>query len=86
MNRGYLLDTEIDTTTLQFADMPQGEKVVVQCTGDVEVAWFNDTLNDYDATTETIAAPGGVIELCPHSKCELTTAAEVQVRIVKENR
>jgi hypothetical protein len=86
MNRGYLLDRQINNTTVVFEGMPQGEKVVVACTGDVAVAWFNDTLDDYDAAAETIEAPGGVIELCPHSKCELTTTGDVKVRVVKENR
>lgn len=81
-----ILDTALATGATNFAGMPQGEKVFMQCDGDVDIAWFNDTDNDYDtAGAETLSAPGGEVA-CPHSKVKFTTGGTVNVRIVKVKR
>ena len=82
-----LLDQAINSTSLNFDGMPQGETVSFACDGDVTIAWWIDTKGNYDTTNaETMEAGAGVIGPCPHSKCRLTTAGSVNVRLTKENR
>ena len=81
-----IFDGNVNNTSRAVEGMPAGQGVAIACDGDVLVEWWIPTVEDYDGTGETISAPGGLVEVCPHHKCQLTTTASVNIGIVKRQK
>jgi len=78
-----IFDGNVNNTSQAVEGMPAGQGIAIACDGDVLLEWWIPEKADYDGTGETISAPGGTVEFCPHNKAQLTTTGSVNIGILK---